>query len=136
LYSPKRFRIQFHPEIFVQSVKLNRRKIRYIINHKKKGESCKTIALNIKISKRRDEHIWKKYKETGKEPITKQIKSEEIEIIKDSYNRYKFEARMLEFIIEEIYNIHTPHNRIHMCLLSEGLAEENKQKEETQMGKI
>ena len=101
-------------------MKLNRNKIRYIINHKKKGESCETTARDIKISKRKVEHIWKEYKETGKEPIIgknlgrpkKQINPEEIEIIKDSYYRYKFGARMLEFIIEGFYNIHIPHNRI------------------------
>jgi len=49
-------------------VKLSKRKIRYIINHRKKGESCETIAVDMKLSRRRVEQIWKQYKETGKEP--------------------------------------------------------------------
>jgi hypothetical protein len=57
LYSPERFCIKFYPEIFVQTVKLNSRKIRYIINHKKKGKSCEIIAKDIEISKRRVEQI-------------------------------------------------------------------------------
>ena len=50
-------------------MKLTIKKIRYIINHKKKGKSCETISINMKISKRRVEQVWKYYSETGKEPI-------------------------------------------------------------------
>ncbi|MBE0524423.1 MAG: helix-turn-helix domain-containing protein [Methanosarcinales archaeon] len=111
-------------------MKLNRRKICYIINHKKKGESCEIIAEDIKISKRRVEQIWKEYHETGEEPLVrknlgrpkKAVIPEEVEIIKEAFNRFKFGARMLEPIIEGLYNIHIPHNRIHMYLLSESLA--------------
>jgi putative transposase len=35
---------------------------------------------------------------------------------------------MLEPIIEGFYNIYIPHNRIHMYLFSEGLAEESVKK--------
>ncbi|HUW68420.1 MAG TPA: hypothetical protein VMW20_10355 [Candidatus Nanoarchaeia archaeon] len=94
-------------------MKLNKRKIRYIINHKKK-----------------------KYNETGKEPIIgknlgrpkKSFRPEEVEIINKAFDRFKFGAIMLEPIIEGFYNIHIPHNRIHMYLLSEGLAEQNVKK--------
>ena len=117
-------------------MKLNKTKIRYIINHKNKGESSKTIAKDIKISTRRVEQIWKEYHETGKEPIIgknlgrpkKSFTPEEVEIINIAFDRFKFGARMLEPIIEGFYNIHIPHNRIHMCLLSEGLAEQNVKK--------
>jgi hypothetical protein len=112
---PKRFRIRFYPEKFVQSVKLNKRKIRYIINHKKKGESCAIIAKDIKISKRRVEQIWKEYYEIGEEPIVgknlgrpkKPPIQEEVELIK-AFHRFKFGARMLESIIEGFYDIHIP----------------------------
>jgi len=50
-------------------MKPNKRKIRYIINYKKKDESSKTIAKDMKISTRRVEQIWKEYNKTGKEPI-------------------------------------------------------------------
>ncbi|CAG0954471.1 MAG: hypothetical protein OIN86_06270 [Candidatus Methanoperedens sp.] len=49
-------------------MKLTVKKIRYIINYKKKGESCET-KMDMKISKRRVEQVWKYYSETGKEPI-------------------------------------------------------------------
>jgi len=53
---------------------------------------------------------------------------EEVEIIKEAFDRFKFGARMLEPIIDGFYNVHIPHNRIHIYLLSEGLAEENVKK--------
>ncbi|HID98512.1 MAG TPA: IS481 family transposase, partial [Thermodesulfobacteriaceae bacterium] len=89
-------------------MKLNKRKIRYIINHKKKGESCAIIAKDIKISTRRVEQIWKEYYETGEEPIVgknlgrpkKPPIQEEAEIVKEAFHRFKFGARMLEPIIE------------------------------------
>jgi putative transposase len=117
-------------------VKLNKRKIRYIINHKKKGESSGMIAIDMKISRRRVEQIWKQYKETGIEPKIgtnmgrpkKPYDSTLSEIIIDVHNQYKFGARMLEPIIRKSYNIHIPHNRIHMYLLSEGLSREEERK--------
>jgi len=117
-------------------VKLNKRKIRYIINHKKKGESSGSIAKDLKVSRRRVEQIWKEYKETGVEPVLglnlgrpkKPYNPEEAEIVKKAFNRFKFGARMLERIIEGFYHIHIPHNRIHKYLLSEGLAKEEKKK--------
>jgi len=95
-------------------VKLNKRNIRYIINHKKKGESSKAIAKDIKISRRRVEQIWKEYKETGVEQVLgmnlgrpkKPYNPEEADVVKEAFNRFKFGARMLERIIEGIYNIH------------------------------
>lgn len=127
---------RFSPEISVQSVKLNKRKIRYIINHRKKGESSETIAVDMKISRRRVEQIWKQYKETGKEPKIginmgrpkDPFDPVEAEIIIEAYKQYKFGARMLETIIIESYNMHIPDNRIHMHLLSEGLAREEERK--------
>jgi transposase len=104
-----------------------------MINHNKKGESCKTIAIDLKISTRGVEQIWKEYNDTGNEPILgknlgrpkKPLNPDEVEIINKTFDRFKFGARMLEPFIEGFYNIHIPHNRIHMCLLSEGPAEQN-----------
>lgn len=117
-------------------MKLNKRKIRYIINHRKKDESSETIAVDMKISKRRVEQIWKQYKETGLEPKVginmgrpkDPYDPIEAEIIIEAHKQYKFGARMLETIIRESYNRHIPHNRIHMHLLSKGLAQEEERK--------
>jgi hypothetical protein len=85
-------------------MKLTIKKIRYIINNKKKGESSELIRKDMKISKRRVEQIWKFYSETGKEPIigknmgrpVKTLDPKEEEIISIAFDRYRFGARMLE----------------------------------------
>jgi len=85
-------------------VKLNRRKIRYIINHKKKGESSEAIAKDMKISRKRVEQIWKEYRETGVEPVVglnlgrpkRPYNPEEAEIVKEAFHRFKFGARIKE----------------------------------------
>ena len=110
---PKRFRIQFRSESFVQSVKLNRRKIRYIINHKKKGESCKTIAIDLKISTRRVEQIWKEYNETGNEPVIgknlgrpkKPLNPEEVEIIKEAPHKEICSAVHEGSLLQRVYPV-------------------------------
>ncbi len=117
-------------------MKLTPRKIHWIINHKKKGESSAAIGKDMKISTRRVEQIWKEFSETGKEPVLgkdlgrpkKSITLEEAEIIKKAFDRFKFGARMLEPVIEGFYNIHIPHNRLHTYMLSEDLAIENEKK--------
>jgi putative transposase len=49
-------------------MKLNERKIHWIIRQKQKGVSAKQIALDMKISQRRVQQVWKSYKATGQEP--------------------------------------------------------------------
>ncbi len=90
----------------------------------------------MKISKRRVEQVWKKYSETGKEPVLgknlgrpeQPLDPREMEIVKIAFERYKFGAAMLEPIIDGFYEMHIPHNRIHKILLSEGLAKEEESK--------
>jgi len=45
-------------------------------------------------------------------------------MIKDAKQKYKMGARCLEPIIERDHHLHIPHNKIHRCLLEEGLAKE------------
>ena len=49
-------------------MKLDQRKIHWIIRQKKKGVTTKQIALDMKISRRRVQQIWKSYAETEREP--------------------------------------------------------------------
>ncbi|MCX6672469.1 MAG: IS481 family transposase, partial [Methanothrix sp.] len=42
-------------------MKLDQRKIHWIIRQKQKGVSTKQIALDMKISRRRVQQIWKDY---------------------------------------------------------------------------
>jgi putative transposase len=49
-------------------MKLNRRKIHWIIRQKQEGVSSREVASDIDISTRRVEQIWKYFKDHGREP--------------------------------------------------------------------
>jgi len=48
--------------------------------------------------------------------------------IREAKMKYKLGARRLEKVIEQVYGVHIPHNRIHKYLLEEGLAKEEPRK--------
>ena len=49
-------------------MKLDQRKIHWIIRQKQKGVTTKQIALDMKISRRRVQQIWKSYARAMQEP--------------------------------------------------------------------
>jgi putative transposase len=119
-------------------MKLNKRRIHWLIRQKQKGVTSKDLAVTMKLSRRRVEQIWKHYLDTAQEPLvgakmgppTKPFDAGEAEIVREAYQRYRFGARMLERIIRKVYKVRISHNRIHMYLLGADLAnkEPNKQK--------
>jgi putative transposase len=119
-------------------MKLNRRKVHWIIRQKQKGVSSREVARDMKVSRRRIEQIWKHFLDQGREPIIgegigrprKPYDENEALIVKEAHLRFRFGARMLETLIRKLYKIKIPHNRIHMYLLSQGLSfqDPNKQK--------
>jgi len=52
----------------------------------------------------------------------KELSEKKKEVIKEAKAKYKLGARRLEKVIEQVYGIHIPHNRIHIFLLEENLA--------------
>ena len=70
------------------------------------------------------------YRVTGEAPViskkigrpARHISDEEIEIVLECYNKYRFSASLLESILKRNYNFHIPHNRIHKILLLQGKA--------------
>ena len=134
---PKLFRSRFSPELLVQDMKLNRRKVHWIIRQKLKGASSKEIARDMKVSRRRIEQIWKYFQENRREPIIgdgvgrprKSYDETEASIVKDAYQQFRFGARMLEVVIKKVYKTKIPHNRIHMYLLSQGLSVQDPKKQ-------
>jgi transposase len=106
-------------------VKLNGKKIRWIIAQKLKGESTSTIAEIQGISPRRVQQIYKEYVKTGKPPEIghnigrpkKTLSSDDKKLIDQSYYDYKFGACYLEIIIRSKYHHKISHNRIHKYLL-------------------
>ena len=125
-----------HPFPILESMKLNKKKIRYIIRNKKREMSSKELGIQMKVSKRRVNQIWQEYQDTGKEPIIGQnmgrpsipLLADEKEVVKEAYLEYRFGARMLEPIIRKVWHVMISHNRIHKYLLKLGYAGENEKK--------
>jgi transposase InsO family protein len=119
-------------------VKLNGKKIRWIIAQKLIGESTSTIAEIQGISARRIHQIYKEYVDTGQPPQigndlgrpTKPLSSDEKKLVDQTYSDYKFGACYLEILIESKYNLKISHNRIHNYLLSMNLAKESRKKKQ------
>jgi len=63
-----------------------------------------------------------------RERKVKELSEKEKEIVREAKMKYKLGARRLEKVIEQVYGIHIPHNRIHKYLLEEGLAKEEPRK--------
>jgi putative transposase len=134
---PKLFRTQSMPGIIFRDMKLTKTKIHWIIRQNRKGVATKDIARHMLVSTRRVQQILKEYRETGKEPSVgenlgrpaKPYDEYEAQIVKKAHERYRFGARMLEQVIRKQYKIRISHNRIHMYLKAQGLAQENQKKQ-------
>ena len=115
-------------------MKLNQAKIRWIIRQKLKGWPQK-ISPEACCYPRDAFSRFSRY--TGKEPSigenlgrpAKPYNEDEARIVKDAHQRYRFGARMLEPVIRKQYKIRISHNRIHMYLKAQGLAQENQKKQ-------
>lgn len=111
-------------------VKLNDRKIRYIVREKIKNRSSKRIAAEMKVSVSTVKRVWMHYLRT-KELISikkfgrprKEIEPELEDLILEVHKEQNLGARRLEQIIEFKYGVHIPHNAIHRVLLKHNLAQ-------------
>jgi putative transposase len=118
-------------------MKLDQRKIHWIIRQKQKGVTTKQIALDMKISRRRVQQIWKNYAESKQEPAIgenmgrprKPFDEREAQVVGEGYRLYRFGARMLEVAVRKVFKIRISHNRIHMYLKAAGLAHEDPKKQ-------
>jgi len=118
-------------------LKLNKRKIRWIVREINKGNlSVYRIARIQRITPQHARRVHVKYSDV-KNPILlpcgckpKRITDEEKKIVIDSYKEMHLSAVRLETILKT-KGIHMPHNRIHKILKGEGLAknEPNKQRQ-------
>jgi hypothetical protein len=153
LYSLVTVEFLFYPEIFrvnyvicsaLSIVKLNGKKVLWIIAQKLKGESTSTIAeiqgISVRqvqgISVRQVQQIYKEYIDTGQFTQVgnnsgrpqKELSSCDKKLIDQAYSDYKFGACYLEILIESKYNRKISHNRIHNYILSMNLARGNRKK--------
>ncbi len=111
-------------------VKLNERKIRWIIHEKLRGRGAGELALIQRISHRRVEQLWQAYKQTGIIPTLKTpgrpkgepIHLHEAALVLKVYDELKVNALTLERVLRDIYQVKLPHNAIHMVLKEAGRA--------------
>jgi hypothetical protein len=105
-------------------VKLNERKIRWIIREKLRGRGASEIALIQRVTHRRVEQIWQAYKHIGIPPTLKTpgkpkgapVRLHEAALILKVYDELKVNALTLEHVLRDTYGVRLPHNRIHMIL--------------------
>jgi putative transposase len=117
-------------------MKLDQRKIHWIIRQKQKGVPTKQIALDMKISQRRVQQVLRSHRERMQEPVVgenmgrprKPFDKREEQVVSEAFARYRFGARMLEVAIRKVFKIRISHNRIHMYLKAADLAHEDPQK--------
>jgi putative transposase len=110
-------------------VKLNNRKIRWLIQEKLRGRGAGELALIQKVTRRRIEQLWQNYRKTGVMPIlrnpgrprsSRDLK--EATMILAAYDQHRLGAVNLERIINTKLGVHIPHNRIHEVLRMNGKA--------------
>jgi len=110
-------------------VKLNERKIRYIVREKIKNRSNKRIAAEMNVSVSTVKRVWRHYLRT-KELISinkfgrprKEIEPELEDLILEVHKEQNLGVRRLEQIIEFKYGVHIPRNAIHRVLMKHDLA--------------
>jgi putative transposase len=132
----KVFRTRFRGRPVTRVMKLDQRKIHWIIRQKQKGVPTKQIALDMKISQRRVQQVLRSHRERMQEPVVgenmgrprKPFDKREEQVVSEAFARYRFGARMLEVAIRKVFKIRISHNRIHMYLKAADLAHEDPQK--------
>jgi len=104
-------------------VKLNNRKIRWLIQEKLKGRGSGELALIQKVTRRRVEQLWQTYRLTGATPTLKHpgrprrsIDLKEATMVLEVYQEHRLGAVNLENILKTKHGVHVPHNRIHEVL--------------------
>ncbi|MFQ5788302.1 MAG: hypothetical protein ACE5H1_10020 [Thermodesulfobacteriota bacterium] len=111
-------------------MKLNKSKLLETLKRLNNDATAYQARKVANISVRRIYQIKQIYKETGEIPEIgkkvgrpiKMIEQWEIDIVKESYEKYRVSADTLERIIDRDYKKHIGHNRIHKILIDFGLA--------------
>jgi putative transposase len=105
---------------------LTERKIRYIIRAKKRGDSTKRIAEDMKLSPSSVKRVWMHWTKTKMLLVIKKfgrkktiLDEESVRLILEVNKEQNLGARRLEKIIEFKHGKHIPHNAIYRVLLSQ-----------------
>jgi len=105
-------------------VKLNERKIRWIIHEKLRGRGAGELALIQRVTHRRVEQIWQAYKHTGIPPTLKtpgrrkgaSTHLHDASLVLKVYDELKVDALTLERVLKHSHGLNLPHNRTYMIL--------------------
>ena len=111
-------------------VKLNERKIRWIIQQKLGGRGTGELALIQRVSRRRIEQLWQAFTRDGVIPALKKpgrprnasISLRDAALILETYDRLKVNALTLETVLKHRHGLNLPHNSIHVILKENGRA--------------
>ena len=119
-------------------VKLNKKKVQYIVSQRKKGKESQLIAQELKISQRRVQQIFKEYLRTkimpelkkGRRPSV-QLTDEQKKLIEEVYQRERIGARLLKIVLDQEYpNNRIAKNKIYHYMLQKHYTHPNKKKQE------
>lgn len=120
-------------------MKLDPVKVAWIVRQKEKGVlTSQTIADRMGVSEVWVKKLWRRYRTEGRVPELRKagrrpsrgLTDGERDAILEARNEYKASAILLERIIDAVYGVHIPHNRIHGVLKSVGLARDEPRKQE------
>jgi putative transposase len=111
-------------------MKFTRNKLLETLRRKNEGWTTYQARKIARVSIRRVNQVWKEYQKTGKIPEigktngrpSKSFEEGEVNMVKESYAKYRVSAATLEKLIERDYNKHVGHNRIHKIMLMLKLA--------------
>lgn len=110
-------------------MKLNKRKVAFIVRKRKQGMSTYQISREIGVSERRVNQILEEYRKTGSLPVLgkklgrpkKMIYESEVNSVIECYREFKLSASILRPIIKAKYGIDINHNRVNSILKDVGL---------------
>ena len=118
-------------------MKLTRPKLIEVIRRKNEGWTTYQTRKIADISIRRVNQVWKEYQltqivpEIGKKNgrPKKPIEQWEIDMVKQTYEKYRVSADTLERLIQRDFGKQIGHNRIHRILLNLGFAKKKNKKD-------
>ncbi len=118
-------------------MKLTKGKLIETLRRKNQGWTTYQARKVADISIRRVNQVWKQYTLTGEVPEigknngrpSKPIEEWEVQMVKQSYEKYRVSASTLEKLIDRDHGKHISHRRIHKILLDLGYAKKKDKKD-------
>ena len=112
-------------------MKLDPGKVKWVIRRKEEGRlTNRAIAQSMGVSPIWVKKLWRRYRVEGKVPELRRagrkpsggLSQSERETVVQARKEYKASALVLERIIDDVFGVHMPHNRIHGVLKEMGLS--------------